>query len=58
MRLRAGLCGLMPLLLAACETIPEIVKIEIDERVIEVKRKPLPADKPPPPALPDAHAGR
>jgi len=40
MRLRAGLCGLLLAFLAGCG-IPEILRIEVDDRVIEVKPKPL-----------------
>lgn len=46
MRLRTGLCGLLPAILAGCETLPETLKIEIGERIIEVKRKPLPLPPP------------
>jgi hypothetical protein len=42
MPLRARLCGLLLAILAGCETIPENVKIEIDDRLIELKRKPPP----------------
>jgi hypothetical protein len=42
MRLRAGLCGLLLTIPVGCETIPDSVKIEIDERLIELKRKPAP----------------
>jgi starvation-inducible outer membrane lipoprotein len=62
MRLRAGLCGLLLMILAGCETIPESVKIEIDDRLIELKRKPVsppapapvPAPAPAPAEEPDA----
>lgn len=50
MRLRTGLCGLLLAILAGCETLPETLRIEIDERIIEVKRKPLAL----PPPAPDA----
>lgn len=52
MRLCAGLCGLLLATLTGCETLPEIVKIEIDERIIEVKRKPVPPREPVSPADP------
>jgi hypothetical protein len=42
MRLRAGLCGLLLAFLAGCEMIPQILRIEVDDRVIEVKPKPSP----------------
>jgi hypothetical protein len=48
MRLRAGLCGLLLTILVGCETIPASVKIEIDDRLIELKRKPAPAPAPVP----------
>jgi hypothetical protein len=50
MRLRAGLCGLLLAFLAGCEMIPQILRIEVGERVIEVKPKPVP---PAPPAAPE-----
>ena len=43
MRLRAGLCGLSLAFLAGCEMVPQILRIEVDDRVIEVKPKPSPA---------------
>jgi hypothetical protein len=57
MRLRTGLCGLLLAILAGCETIPETVKIEVDDRLIELKRKPppVPAANSIPPA-PDPNA--
>ena len=42
MRLRAGLCGLLLSFLVGCGMIPQILRIEVDDRVIEVKPKPLP----------------
>jgi hypothetical protein len=61
MRLRARLCGLLLAILAGCETIPESVKIEIDDRLIELKRKPPPVPvveaMPPAPTPPTDEAG-
>jgi hypothetical protein len=42
MRLSTGLCCLLLAILTGCETIPETVKIEVDDRLIELKRKPPP----------------
>lgn len=42
MRLRAGLCGLLLAFLVGCGMIPQVLRIEVDDRVIEVKPKPLP----------------
>lgn len=54
MWLRAGLCGLSLAILAGCETLPETLTIEIDDRIIEVKRKRVPpgADSAPESAFP------
>lgn len=42
MRMRAGLCAFLLAILAGCETIPQVIKIELDDRTIEVKPKPEP----------------
>jgi hypothetical protein len=36
MRLRACICGLLPAL-AACAQLPERVRVEIDDRTIEIE---------------------
>jgi hypothetical protein len=47
MRPRACLGALMLVALAACETLPQNVKIDVDGRTIELKKKPDPAPEPP-----------
>ena len=46
MRLRACLGTLMLFVLAACETLPRNVKIDVDGRTFEFKKKPEPAQEP------------
>ena len=43
MRLRAcpGFAVLM--MLAACETVPQTIKVDVDGQTLELKRKPAPA---------------
>lgn len=48
MRLRACLGCLALTLLAACESIPENVKIDIDGQTLELNRKPQPQPQPEP----------
>jgi len=44
MRLRACLGGVALMSLAACESIPQNVKIDVDGQTLELKRKPAPAE--------------
>ena len=48
MRLRACLGCLVLSILAACETIPQSVKIDVDGETLELKRKPQPRPQPQP----------
>jgi len=46
MRLRAGICGLLLGTLGGCEMIPQILRVEVDDRVVEVKPKSAPTELP------------
>jgi hypothetical protein len=44
MRPRVCLGAAVLMILAACETIPQTVKIDVDGQTLELKRKPAPAE--------------